>query len=80
MGYLYRGGNTQNDSFLATVGFDQLLGPWATFAARNVISEWQVGTAKLVQPAPVVLNTPLGGGLSARVVPRSNIDPRARTT
>jgi hypothetical protein len=75
VGYLYRGGNTQNDAFLATVGFDQLLGAWATFAA-DVISEWQVGTTKLRQPAPVVLNTPVGGGTSARVVPRSNIEER----
>ena len=75
VGYLYRGGDSQNSSFLATLGFDQLLGGWATFAA-DVISEWQVGTAKLTQPAPVVLNTPLGGGTSARLIPRSNIQDR----
>jgi hypothetical protein len=75
VGYLYRGGATQNDAFLATVGFDQLLGPWATFAA-DMISEWQVGTSKLRQPAPVILDTPVGGGVSARVIPRSNIVER----
>jgi hypothetical protein len=75
VGYLYRGGNSQNDSFLATLGFDQLLGPWATFAA-DVISEWQVGTTKLQQPAPVTLDTPLGGGISARIVHPSNIEDR----
>jgi hypothetical protein len=75
VGYLYRGGDLQNDSFLATVGFDQLLGGFATFAA-DVISEWQVGEAKLLQPAPVVLNTPVGGGTSARIIPRSNIPER----
>jgi hypothetical protein len=75
VGYLYRGGDLQNSSFLATIGFDQLLGPWATFAA-DVITEWQTGTAKLRQPAPVVLNTPVGGGVSARIIPRSNIAER----
>lgn len=75
VGYLYRGGDLQNDSFLATIGFDQLLGSWATFAA-DVISEWQVGEAKLRQPAPVVLNTPVGAGTSARIIPRSNIPER----
>ncbi len=75
LGYLYRGGDSQNSSLLATVGFDPLLGPWATFAA-DVISEWQTGTSKLRQPAPVVLNTPVGGGVSARIIPRSNIEER----
>jgi hypothetical protein len=71
-GYLYRSGDFQNNAILATVGFDQLIGGWATFAA-DAISEWQVGTPKLTLPAPVVLNTPLGGGTSARIIPVSNI-------
>jgi hypothetical protein len=75
-GYLYRGGDFQNNAILATVGFDQLIGGWATFAA-DAISEWQVGTPKLTQSAPVVLNTPLGGGTSARIIPPSNI-PESR--
>jgi hypothetical protein len=72
LGFLYRGGDLQNNSFLATLGFDQLLGSWATFAA-DVITAWQVGDTKLRQPAPVVLNTPVGAGTSARIIPRSNI-------
>jgi hypothetical protein len=72
LGFLYRGSDLQNNSFLATAGFDQLLGSWATFAA-DVITAWQVGDTKLRQPAPVVLNTPLGGGTSARIIPLSNI-------
>jgi hypothetical protein len=75
LGFLYRGSDFQNNSFLATVGFDQLLGGWATFAA-DVITSWQVGDTKLVQPAPVILSTPVGGGLSARIIPRSNIPER----
>jgi hypothetical protein len=72
VGYNYRGGDFENDAVLATLGFDQFIGSWATFAA-DVISEWQVGTSKLEQPQPVVINTPLGSGTSARIVPPSNI-------
>jgi hypothetical protein len=75
VGYLYRGGELQNDAFLATVGFDHLLAGWATFAA-DVISEWQVGTSKSRQPPPTTLNTPVGGAISAHVVPISNIPER----
>ena len=41
-----------------------------------MISQWQVGTTKLQQPAPVILQTPVGGGLSARIIPPSNIADR----
>lgn len=74
-GYLYRGGDFENDALLATLGFDQLIGTWATFAA-DAISEWQVGTPKLMQSPPVVINTPIGNGTSARIVPPSNIPER----
>jgi|SRR5215217_7289449 len=75
VGYRYRGGEFQNDAFLAAVGFDHLLAGWATLAA-DIISEWQVGDAKLLQPEPVVINTPVGTGTSARVVLPSNIPER----
>lgn len=75
VGYLYRAGNFQNDAFLATVGFDHLMAGWATFAAE-MISEWQVGESRLVQPNPVVINTPVGTGTSARIVLPSNIPER----
>ncbi len=75
VGYLYQRGDFQNDAFLATVGFDQLLGGGATFAA-DVISAWQVGEAKLVQALPVVLNTPVGPATSARIILPSNIPER----
>lgn len=75
VGYRYRSGDFQNDAFLATVGFDHLLGSGVTFAAE-AISEWQVGEPKLVQSPPVVINTPVGTGTSARIVPPSNIPER----
>ena len=71
-GYLHRGGDFQTGAVLATLGFDQLIGGAVTFAA-DVISEWQAGDSKLVQPAPVVLNIPVGTATSARIVPPSNI-------
>jgi hypothetical protein len=75
VGYLYRGGDLQNDAILATLGFDHMLAGWATFAA-DVISEWQVGASKSRQPAPVTLETPVGSAVSARIVPISNIPER----
>ena len=50
VGYLYRGRFVDNDAFLITGGFDQLLAPWATLAA-DLITEFQVGTSKLTVPA-----------------------------
>ncbi|MGH7526816.1 MAG: hypothetical protein ACREMX_08930 [Gemmatimonadales bacterium] len=75
LGYIYQKADFQNDAFLATVGFDQLLGGGATFAA-DVISAWQVGDAELLQSPPVVLNTPVGPATSARIIPPSNIPER----
>ncbi|HXI19951.1 MAG TPA: hypothetical protein VNH46_02645, partial [Gemmatimonadales bacterium] len=57
MGYLYRSGKTLNDAFLATVGFDQLVSSWATFAA-DMIGQWQVGTSPLKLPGPVTFTVP----------------------
>lgn len=57
VGYLYRGGTMTNDAVLASVGFDNLIAPWATLAA-DLISEMQVGTSKLQVPATVVYDAP----------------------
>jgi hypothetical protein len=57
VGYLYRGGTMTNDAVLASVGFDNLIAPWATLAA-HLISEMQVGTSKLVVPGTVVYDAP----------------------
>ena len=58
VGYLYRGGGTQNNAFLATVGFDQMVSSWAT-TALEVISEQQVGENKLQLPGPVQYDVPI---------------------
>ena len=56
-GYLVRTGDLDNDAFLATLGFDQLIGSWATVAAE-FISEWQVGDSKLTLPGPIMIASP----------------------
>jgi hypothetical protein len=60
-GYIWRGENAANgvanDVALATVGFDQLFAPWATFSA-DVISELQLGTSVFQVPAPVTFTEP----------------------
>ncbi|HEU4565815.1 MAG TPA: hypothetical protein VFS05_14240 [Gemmatimonadaceae bacterium] len=57
LGYLYRAGRDLTDAVLATVGFDQLLAPWATLAA-DVVSQLQVGNAPRREPTPVVIEAP----------------------
>jgi len=69
-GYLIRTGDLDNDAFLATVGFDQLIGSWATVAA-DFISEWQIGESKLPLPGPIELAKPF-----ERTVPSSDIPNR----
>jgi hypothetical protein len=73
MGYWIKSSDTENDAFLATLGFDQLLGGRVTFAT-DIISEWQTGRSKLVQPDPVVEVTPIGPNyVSDRTIYPSNI-------
>jgi hypothetical protein len=56
-GYLYRGGENQNNALLATIGFDALLSSWATLAG-DIITEQQIGDNGLQLPGPVVFDTP----------------------
>ncbi len=69
-GYLVRTGDLDSDALLATVGFDQLIGSWATVAAE-FISEWQVGDNKLPLPSPIALDSPF-----QRTIPSSDIPNR----
>ncbi len=66
IGFLYRSGETENHALLATVGFDHLLAPWATFAA-DIVSEFQIGANKLVLPGVVNYQSPY----ARRIVPSS---------
>jgi hypothetical protein len=60
-GYVWRGKNAANgvanDALLATLGFDQVFAPWATFSA-DVISELQLGRSVFEVPAPITFTEP----------------------
>jgi hypothetical protein len=56
-GVAIRSSDDQTNAILATAGFDHLLVPWATFAF-DMISEWQMGDAKLTLPSPVTITQP----------------------
>ncbi len=73
VGYLYRGGDFENDAVLATVGFDHLLAPWATLAV-DVISQLQVGDSPLQVPGPVHIEAPYHRTIVPTVIPDSRDD------
>jgi hypothetical protein len=68
IGFLFRSGETENHAFLATVGFDHLLAPWATFAA-DLVSEFQVGAGKLAIPGTVHYDTPFERQIQPSSIP-----------
>lgn len=67
-GYLVRSGELDNDAILATLGFDNLVGNWATVAVE-FISEWQVGVSKLPLPEPITYVSPFQRTIAASSVP-----------
>lgn len=73
LGYLYRSGELQNDAFLATVGFDHVLAPWATLAV-DFVSELQVGSNKLTVPGDVLLEEPFLRPLELTTIPNRRDD------
>ena len=73
MGYQYRGRALDNDAFLLTAGFDQLLAPWATLAG-DLITEFQVGTSRLTIPPDVVLEAPFRRTIRASSIPARRDD------
>ena len=71
IGYAYHDSDLSNDAVLATVGFDQAMAPWATFA-MDLVAELQVGDAKLLIPGDVQIDVPF----SRRIRPTSIPDMR----
>lgn len=57
IGFVLRDATTENNGVLATVGFDHLIGSWATMAF-DLLSEWQQGDSKLQVPGTVVYTEP----------------------
>jgi hypothetical protein len=68
LGYLYRGGAFETDAVLGTLGFDQLLAPWATLAV-DLISQLQVGDSPLQVPNPVVIQSPYVRTITPSIIP-----------
>jgi hypothetical protein len=72
-GYLFHAGEQQNDAVLATVGFDQLMGPRVTLAA-DLVSGLQVGDSKLVLPGVVTYESPFRRSLNPTNIPNVRDD------
>ncbi|HKC41025.1 MAG TPA: transporter [Gemmatimonadales bacterium] len=73
VGYLFRGGSSQNSSVLATVGFDHVMAPWAAIAV-DVVSELQVGESKLRLPGTVTYDLPFHRTLEPTNIPTERDD------
>lgn len=73
VGYVARGGETQNDAVLVSAVFDNLVTEWAT-VAFGVESEWQVGDNAFVLPEPIVYETPFTRRIPATNVPNRSED------
>ncbi|HET7297011.1 MAG TPA: transporter [Gemmatimonadales bacterium] len=73
VGFLFRGGNLQNNAVLATVGFDHLMAPWATIAV-DLVSELQVGESKLRLPGPVTYDLPFRRTIDVTNIPNQRDD------
>jgi len=73
VGYLYRGKFRDSDAFLATVGFDHLLAPWATLAA-DFLSAFEVGTTRLAVPGDVVMEAPFRRTIRTTDIPNERDD------
>ena len=67
-GYVFRDDTLSNNGVLATLGFDHLLGSWATLAV-DWISEWQLGEGKVGIPAPLLYDAPYRRSVSVTSIP-----------
>lgn len=73
-GYLWRSGDAITDAVLLTGGFDQVIAPWATFAAA-LVSEIQVGDSPMQLPAPVTFTEPIERTVLPMDVPDGRDNP-----
>jgi hypothetical protein len=76
IGYVFRDADLENNSVLATLGFDHLLGSWATLAV-DVISEWQLGQSKLNLPGAIVFTEPFARTIESSAIPNQKDNPLA---
>jgi len=69
VGYTVRDDSVQNNTIDATLGYDQLISPWATMAF-DVVSAWQVGPTHLQVPKPVQYVFPVARTLAVTNIPQ----------
>jgi hypothetical protein len=72
-GFLYRGGDRQNNALLVALGFDHLVAPWVTFAA-DILAERQVGDNKLTLPGEVDIQAPFFRAVQPTNIPERRDD------
>jgi len=70
LGYLHRGSTRANDVVLATLGFDQPTGSWATLAGE-LVAEWQPGANATVLPGTVTYDVPYTRTVEPTNIPNS---------
>src|SRR5437867_3612101 len=73
IGYLFRGGRSQNSAVLSTVGFDHVMAPWAAIAV-DLVSELQVGESKLRLPGTVTYDLPFRRTVEPTNIPTERDD------
>jgi hypothetical protein len=73
LGYLYRRSTALTDAVLATVGFDNVLAPWATLAA-DLVAEMQVGRSELQLPGAIAIETPFRRSVQPTTIPNTRDD------
>src|SRR5256714_2820259 len=73
IGYLFRGGSSQNSAVLATIGFDHVMAPWAAIAV-DLVSELQVGESKLRLPGTVTYDLPFRRTVEPTNIPTERDD------
>jgi hypothetical protein len=72
-GYFFRKSDSQSNTILGTIGFDQLLSNWATMAV-DFVSEWQVGDSPIGLGAPIVYSQPFARTVPGTIIPERRDD------
>ena len=67
-GYIVRNGDAENDAITTTIGFDNLMTDWSTFAA-GIVAEFQMGDNKFSMPDPIVYTIPFNRQVPATSIP-----------
>ncbi|MGH7483425.1 MAG: hypothetical protein ACRELV_14830 [Longimicrobiales bacterium] len=72
-GYIYRGGELDQDAIELAAGFDHGLAPWATLAV-DLLGSFKLGEPPVAFPAPVTLQSPHEREIRLTNIPDRNDD------